>query len=519
MSNYTTEQRRELTRSKPTLNEGSDKDFLALQLDTSVAAKIKEDSSNNNLFRNINSEVTGLAYEYRYITGTYHPTLDEQEYFYKDKDEFDEVVVESFWDSQKLQDAGGLKPENEFHLNIREGTTIKFPIRPEKYASWSTGYTEPFETTETNMITMVRTLDGWFTSGGGSGLMETTVFGEYYEKILGEEDEKQPYMTVGYAGYQGDPNDGYMTPGFDKTGEIILINGSDLDNFSFGKVVASRDLPSRILFVPYGKVGEIPEDSDVTSTFSIGTQIIKLIAEQVCFMIKDYFTQTIHYLERNPNQDDAFNEPIMTGIETILGYYDTWEKLSNRTDFTEMLQLMTDIETIRPPATLTARQIWIDSYLDGAGSIYDSRFDIIDLRITKNAGTLKEVMTATSGIEIITDIFADRDTTVALHDNYFIVKFALQDGDYYMRIFVPEAGGLTVGQWCYILTNNPKVPELYLQITEIVDGRVEDPLNAIYDEDGNVQMAYEDCKKVFFGTTVFPPSYLITEGFRIVREI
>jgi len=108
---------------------------------------------------------------------------------------------------------------------------------------------------------------------------------------------------------------------------------------------------------------------------------------------------------------------------------------------------------------------------------------------------------------------------VLLHNKYFVVKYALKDGDYYMRIFVEEADELAVGDWCYMLTNNDTVPEIHAQITEIVVGRIEDPLNAIYDNDGNVKMAYTACKKVFFGTEVFTPSYLTQEGFRIIKEI
>ncbi len=521
MAEFTTERRRELTQSKAVLTTATETEFMDMQLNTSVAAKIKEDTSNNGVFRTTNSELTGLAYEYRYLQGKYHPALDEKEYYYYDQNDEGITIAKSYWDNQKLQDAGALKSGNEFHLNIREGTTVKFPIRPDKYASWvpdNHEYVTDFETTEQNMIAMVRTLDTWYTSGF-TGTLETTIFGEYSELVLGDPDEIQPYMTVGYTTYQSDPNDGYMTPGFDKTGELILINGSDLDNFSFGKVVASRDLPSRILLVPYGKVGSIPSDANVTTTFTASSQIIQLISEQVIFMMKDYYTMINHYLENNPNQDDTNNEPIGSSVDAVLVLIDAWEKDSTRLTFATMLQLMTDIETERTPTILSDRIIYINSYLPASDTLYGERFDIIDLRITKNAGTLKEIMSATGGIEVILDIRNDREDTVLLHNKYFVVKYAIKDGDYYMRIFVEEADELSVGQDCYILTDNDTVPEIHATITEIVIGRIEDPLNAVYDNEGNVKMAYTECRKVFFGTEVFTPSYLTSEGFRIIREI
>jgi len=520
MAKFTTEKRRSLTSSKAEITDHQTTEFTNLQLDLSLGGKIKEDASNNNIYRILNSELNGLAFEYRYLYGRYHPDLDEQEYFYKVLED-DEEVVKSYWDSPKLQLAGSLTPGNEFHLNTREGTTVKYPIHPDKYARWeidSHEYVEDFETTETNMINMVRTLNTWNTSGGGTGNLETTLFGEYAEKILGLDDDKQPYMTVGYTAYQTDPNDGYMTPGYDKTGEIILIN-DDLENFSFGKVVASRDMPSRILFVPYGKIGKIPDGSVITSTFTIGSQINKVIAEQICFNLQIYFKMTKHYLNNNPNKEDANNAPIVSSIDNVINLFDIWEIRDDRDDFPVMLQLMDDIETERDAQFLINRSAYINSYLSTATQLYSDRFDIIDLRLTKDMGTLKEVMSAQKGINTITGIFSNRDKTKLLYTKYFIVKWAILNGDYYMRIFVEDADGLSVGDTCFMLSDNEDVPEIEAKITEIVDGRVVDQLNTVYTKDGNIIYAYTDCKKVFFGREIFSPKYITTEGFRIIKEI
>lgn len=526
MSDFTTEQRRSMTSSNPALATEQQAEYMNIQLDDTYALKINEDKSNNNIFRIINSEVTGLAFEYRYIEGKYHPALDEQEYFYKESEGEDEnnmeIVTKSYWDNKSLQSGAGLEEDNEWHLNTREGTTVKYPIRPEKYASWvndSHEYVTDFETTESNMIAMIRTLDTWNTSGGGTGNMETSVFGEYFEKILGKSDDKQPYMTVGYTAYQSDPNDGYMTPGYDKTGELILINTGDVENFSFGKVVASKDLPSRILFVPYGRVGSIPDDADITSTFSSGSQIISLIAEQVVLNLMWYYETSRQYLNLNPHKNDINNQPVLDSLDSTINFLELWEIDDNRATFTVMLQLMTDIEAVRTPAILTNRKAYVNAYLGTSPDLYLERFDVIDLRLTKDMGTLKEIMSALGGGDTIDNIFDDREQAALFYTKFFVVKQAIQDGDYYMRIFTDDADNISIGDECYVLTDDEDVPELFATVTDIVDGRIVDQLNTIYDSDGNVTYAYTECKKIFFGKTLFSTKYLTTDQFRIIKEI
>jgi hypothetical protein len=226
-----------------------------------------------------------------------------------------------------------------------------------------------------------------------------------------------------------------------------------------------------------------------------------------------------HYLGNNPNNEDTNNEPILTSVNNVISLIETWEELQDRDSFSRMLQLLTDIEAERTTTLLNNRISYIDSFLPTQIDLYNKRFDVIDLRLSKNMGTLKEVMTSQKGLSMIDDVLADRENADSLYNDFFIVKTALLDGDYYMRIFVEEADGLSVGDTCFILTNNKDVPEIEAEITEIVDGRVKDMLNSKYDEKGNVEFAYNDCKKVFFGNEIFSKDYLIADRFRIVKEI
>jgi len=523
MAKFTTKKRRELTSSDVEAANQETKQLLNLQFDEAYAKTIRDDKTNNGIFISLNSQVNGLSFEYRYITGKCQPALDEIKYYYKYKEKTtEEIVTDFYWDCEKLQSGARLDKGNEFHLNIREGTTVKFPIRPYKYSKWFLDTDElvkDFEVTESNMISMIRNLDNWYTNGGGTGNVETTIFGKYSEYDFNKDDEKQEYMTVGYNGYQSDPNNGYMTPGYNSTGEIILINGTDLENFSFGKIIDSKDLPSRILLDPYCKIGDIPEDAVITSTYNIGDLILRKVAEQIVFSLKKYYFLTNHYLENNPNKEDSNNVNIVTSVENVLNLIDEWENSQDRDTFPVILQLLLDIEAERPQSLLATRASYITNFLTTNTELYNKRFDIIDLRLNKNMGTLKEVMSAQKGISAVGDIFGDKEKAKEIYSNYFITKLALLDGDYYMRVFVEDDDDIAVGEWWYILTNNEDVPEIYSQVTEIVDGRIKDYANSQYNERGDVKYAYISCKKVFFGNEVFTPKYLVAERFRIVKEI
>jgi hypothetical protein len=530
MAEFTTEKRRSLTSSSGLITDKNTLDTMNSQLDLSYVTKIKEDKTNNEIFRQINSELTGLAFEYRYLNGKYHAALDEVEMPYKDLDTDGETyITKSFWDNLKLQSAANLEDGNEFHLNVREGTKVSYPVRPDKYGSWVADTHQDvfdFETTEANLIAMVNTLDDWYTSGGGTGDVETIISGEYLEQLIDAPDLLQPYMPVGYAGYQESPSDGYMTAGYNVTGEIVLINGTDSENMAFGKVVASRDLPSRILFAPYGKVGTIPDDAPITSTFGAGTQVLQLIAEQVILKMKWYYQMTKHYLDYNPNSDDGDdgnnNAPILTSIVNVLQLIDIWENVTNKLTFTVIRTLISNIEAERN-SLLAARISYINSYLGAASSLYTDRFNVLDLRLSKVGGTLKELMTYSRGVGIVNTVLEEQDNASEWYKKYFIVKKARRDGDYFRRIVVddfdPGPTEYQVGDVCYILTDDETVPEIMAEITHIVNGRLVDLLNSTYDEEGNADMAYVTAKKIFFKGVIFNKKYLQADNFRIIKQI
>lgn len=523
MSKYTTEERRELTKQKPELFTEQYDEVMSDTIETTGGYKIEEDSTNNKIFRTINSELTGLAYEYRYLTGKYHPTLDETEYFYKIRKEVNGPIdYKSYWDSEKLHKAGRLEPGNEFHLNLEELSTVKYPIRPPKYASWvddTHEFVSDFETTESKMINMIRTLDSWNTSGGGSGTFESSVFGEYKEMILGENDLLQTYMTVGYEEYQSGQNNDYMDAGFNKTGEIILI-GDDNENFSFGVVINSREKPSRILFSSYGKVGTVPDNASITSTFVSGQSINNSIAESIIFSLKEHYSMVKHYLDFNPRKSESNNAEALESVEYCLKMINKWEQRENRSDFSSMLYLLDAIEGKRDSTFVSNRVSYINTYLSSANQLYDDRFNIIDVRLSKNMGTLKDYLIIEKNSELITSIFDDKRQSRDIYSKLFISKEALKDGDYHMRIYVANDDGLKIGDICYILTNDSSVKEVRAKISNIEDGKVPDVTKPIgYDKNGNIELEDMDCKEIFFYGEIFGKEYKTSDNFRIIKEI
>jgi len=527
MAEFTTEKRRDLTRSNGLISDSHVEEALGANFDVAYANEVKKDKTNNELFRRFNSELTGLAYEYRYLSGKYHPTLDEIEITYTDLDNSgNDYITKTYWDNLKLQSAANLDAGNEFHLNIREGTTVSYPIRPDKYASWvddTHEYVSDFETTEDKLISMVRTLDTWYSSGGGSGNVETKISGSYSEIQLGVADDKQIYMPVGYEAYQADPNSGYMSSGYDTTGEIILINSGDLFNFSFGKIVSSKEKPSRILFAPYGKKGTIPDDATVTSTFDSGTQIITFIAVEVIGTLKAYYEMVIHYLDYNPNDEESSNIEALSTINSVIDLIEIWEADSNKILFTTMISLMDAIEAIRTSTVKSNRITYINSYLPTVSNIYEDRFNVIDLRLSKVGGTLKELMTSNRGASIINTVLQEHNNATEWYSEFFVVMRARKDGEYYRRLFVddftPSASTIQVDDMCYVLSNNEDVPEIYAKVTHITEGKLIDTVNSEYNTDGTSNIVYISCKKIFFEGVIFNKSYLMSDDLRIIKEI
>ena len=526
---FTTEDRRRMTKTAELADEET-KEYLTQNIDLAYTSKVEEDATNNELFRLKNSELTGLAVEYRYLTGTDMPTLDETEYPYIEKDEDGNLSNSTYWDSEILQVAATLEEKNDWHLNLREGTSIKYPVHPDKYGEWDITahpYDVAFDLTEDNICNAIDTvLTGMLSSATATTIPATVeIYESYREYTNGLNLADQKFMTIYQNLYPGDST--YLSESFNADDEWVFINKSDPNNFAFGKIIESKTKPSRVLFVPYAQKGTIPDDAKITTyvdyTITADLNIINAAIIETVNTLRAYYELILHYLEYNPN-GDASNATALSTINSAIALIDAWDE-----DPTTADTLVSNIEFYRTTTVKSDRVSYINTYLASAAAetLYEERFTVIDYRLSKKSGTLRNIMINKKGATTITEVFEDKESAAAwINEQFFLVKKALKDGDYYMRLFIEDSTGLSVGDECYILTDDDSVPEIHAKVSEIVTGRIEDMLNTVYDEENEtVTYVYKDCEKVFFkdlnlrNFVTFTNKYLTTDNLRIIKEL
>lgn len=528
---FTTEKRRQMTSSILEQEEMiSNTEKYSDNINSAYGQKVAEDKTNREMFLTINSQLTGLAYEYALMTGKYHPMLEEQEYEYTvANDEMTEFSTAKFWDSDKLQRAANLEEGNEFHLNTREDTSVYYPERPVKYSHWvddSHSDVSLYSPTEQELWDAIRSLVTWYNSGGSSGSTEVTIFGEYKNYEPGLSDLEQPYMTVGYTEYQSGTV-GFMTDGYDPVGDMILINQIDSSNFAFGKIVASKSSPSRILFSPFCSKGTIPNNAEITSTYVSGDSIYIEVIQSLIDELEKAYTYIRRYLENNPNGNDTDNLPIKTNIDSMLSLITAWNE--NKT-LSEVNTLIGSIETARTTLFPT-RQTYINTFLNSADEIYQDRFQVLDMRLSKRMGTLREMMKSKDRIGELYRITDEKKGQVGWFKKYFTVKKCEKDGDWKRRVFIVDPDDdIQVGDEVYILTDDESVPEMKAIVDIIVEARLEDTIRSSVDtETGEILKEYYAVKKVFFRDAwkddevkvkrFFPDTYKTSDGFRIIKQV
>jgi hypothetical protein len=529
---FTTEKRRELTSSVIKQNDmvlNSEK--FSNNINSALGTKVEEDASNREVFLTLNSELTGLAYEYRYITGKYHPRLDEQEYKYIEATDRNEFIEKSYWDCQKLQDAAALREDNEFHMNLSEGSSDFYPTHPEKYSKWFDDDDEDFvydvTPTEQEMFNTIRGVLGWFNSGGNSGhTQDLTIYNEFRTYVEGA--EKQQYMTVGFLEYTaGTPT--YMSDGYNPIGDLIYINKQDENNFCLAKIIDAKRQPSRILIAPFFIKGEIPNDAIITSNHTQGDdKYIKLSHELINELERIYKTIK-RYLKNNPNKNLASNADMIENIDSVL------ELIKNFRDgdvfnVGRILGFVNDLEELRQPLW-NNRIEFIRNFLTARESLYSDRFKIIDMRLSKRMGTLREMMKIETGITEVFRITNEKKDQVDWFKKYFIVRKCERDGDWKRRVFIIDPDNdFHEGDIVYLLTDNPKVPEIQALIDVTVMARLDDPnLLKVDEKTGEPIKSYYPVKKLFFKDAwkngevklirFFSDDYKTSEGFRVVKQV
>ncbi|MFW6281331.1 MAG: hypothetical protein ACOC1O_00875 [bacterium] len=534
MVKFTTEERRRITSAmldNQQLAENVAK--FKNNVNSAFGEKVEEDASNRDIFRVINSKLTGYSYEYRYMNGIYHPALDEKEYTYiKANEEMTEFSFENYYDSPKLQSAGKLEDNNEFHLNTREDTPEYYPSRPLKYAEWYddlSEYNSYFAPTENELWTLINDLITYYSSGGVSGNLETNIYGEF-EYFT---PEKFPYMTIG----EGTPL--FTENGFNRDNDIILIK-TDNDNYTIGKVIESKESPSRICFAPFVLKGEIADNNIITSTFTINDNFITIIILDLINELKNIYENMKRYLEKNPDtyNSGSDDETTLTNIQTTLDFIFAWEESSTKENHGEISTLITDISNTRSNIFIE-RTNYITTTLEAENNpndnLYLRRFDILDSRLSKRMGTLREMMKVEANIEEMDRIMSDKDLEYGLLSKYFKVHKCHKDGDWKRRVIIVDSNSeIQVGDTVYILTDSTEIPEVKCIVDEIVDARYYDEQTVSVNElTQEIERDYFPIKKVFIRDVeiepytsgiiksryYFSPKYLQVDKFRVVKQV
>lgn len=529
---FTTEKRRELTSSIISQNDFvTNSEKYSDNINVAFALKADEDKSNREIFITLNSELTGLSYEYKYLTGKYHPMLEESTTDYIDSVD-GEFVTKQLWDSDKLQKAASLELGNEFHIDISESSTEYYPIHPVKYSHWVDDLNIEVKNTinsEQNIFDLIRTIISWYTTGGTSGLAtDLTIYGKFNPYDLNK--AVNDYMTVGYLEYitSADPN--YMSATYDPSDDVVLINPSDMNNFCLGKVIGYSTKPARVLVEPYFTKGIVPNNSLMTSVHPQGNARYITIANIAIDTLESIYNSMVRYLSNNPNRELADNVSIISNLNSCLALFTTYRS-GNPYDTSRMTTLVNGVEALRVSIKV-ARSAYINNFLITQYSIdlYEDRFKIIDMRLNKRMGTLRELMKVKLGISEISRITDEKKDQIDWFEKYFIVKRCEKDGDWKRRVFIKDPlNDFMPGDTIYVLSDNEATPEVKATIDVVVTARLEDSTKTTVDDYGDITKEYYTVKKLFFkdawiGDVVkakrfFSNNYLVSENFRVIKQI
>lgn len=529
---FTTEQRREMTGSVIVQNDFVNNSVqFSDNINASYGGAVKEDKTNREIFLSLNSELTGLAYEYKYITGKCHPMLEETIFEYKEIKDND-FIDGTFLDSQKLHDAASLLEDNEFHLNLSEGSTVYYPEHPVKYSHWVSDSHEEVSTTyptEQDIFTTIRTVLGWYNSGGLSGLaQDLTIYNSFKFYIDSLPYNKQSFMTVGFQEYTVGSSP-YMSDGYDPIDDIIYINKQDNNNFCLAKIMDAKVQPARILIAPFFIKGIIPDNSTITSQHDQFDNKYIILAHELINKLEEIYNNILTYLTHNPNKNVSMNIITMANINASLLLIKTLRD-GDMFNIGRLLGFVNDIEALRIPIW-NDRIEFIKNSLSSRVKLYEDRFKIIDMRLSKRMGTLREMMKLKDGITEIFRISDEKKGQVDWFKKYFVIRRCERNGDWKRRVFIKDdTNDFKEGDEVYLLSDNANIPEIKAIIDVIVLARLEDQAKTRLDDaTGELVKEYYPVKKLFFkeawlnGTMkpvrFFSEEYKSLEGFRVIKQI
>jgi len=509
MGTFTTDQRRTLTASVlETESFTTDLYYVNQQFYLAEEDKIKKDKTNREMFRYLNSSLTGLAYEYAYIHGKYHARLDESLYISSNPDSSSAI---NYYDSEKLRNAAKLTETTEFFSDITKSATNYNPLEPDRYAEWHDDTTDfdtyvfDFFRTEVEQFNAINTLLTYYSSGHTGSSTATTEALVFYDETIAT--TSQGNMT-------------YAT-GFVTEGDYILIK-EDTDNFIFGKIVEPVNSSGNFIIDKYVQIGNPSATFSITGDYTASDEFILTIIEELVEIYKNHLITLERYLNYNVNRGTS-GDDALSDIQSMLVKIVDWEA-DKEVDFTTATStLVSDFGIERNAAGIfSTRASAIDTYMKLAArdTDYSNRFTLIKNRINKKSGTLKDLMEIILGIEETSNILSDKAGHLSVINDYFVVKKIQADGDGKRRIFVSDITNLSLNDTVYVLSDDENVPELECEIDLITDGILDDYSQVYYDDLGNIKREFIDIKKIFFKNNVIVTSdYLMSDNLRLIKEI
>lgn len=509
MGRFTTEQRRTLTASVlETEKFNTDLSYVNQKIYLAEEDKIKKDKTNREMFRFLNSFLTGLAYEYAYINGKYHARLDETLYTSSNPDSSSAI---NYYDVEKLRNAAKLTETTEFFSDITRSATSYNPLEPDRYAEWYDDTTDfdtyvfDFFRTEIEQFNAINTLLTYYSSGYTGSSAATTESLVFYDETIATTAQG----TMVYA------------TGSVSEGDYILIK-EDADNFIFGKIVEPVSSSGDFIIDKYVQVGIPSATYSITGDYTASDDFILTIIEELVKVYKEHLLTLERYLSYNVDRGISGNGAL-EDVEAMLVKISTWEAAKDTTFTTATTTLISDFGIERNAAgVFSARAGDIDTYMKLAarGTDYTNRFTLIKNRINKKSGTLKDLMEIILGMEEASNILTDKAGHLSVINDYFIVKKIQADGDGRRRVFVIDTTDLSLNDTVYILTDDENVSELECEIDLITDGILDDYSQVYYNNLGNIKREFVDIKKIFFKDNIIVTSdYLMSDNLRLIKEI
>lgn len=541
----TTQERRKITSNEAQNIKNKDqREMIKNNFFSEYGDLIEKDESNRNQFLSLNSQLTGLTYEYNNLLSIYSPLLEEKkynykkkrdnkpkegetesEYYYRSKESLFNFEEKSFWDSFLLH----YTLNNTLGYNFFEDENQY----PEDFLFFKENDLPELFNSEINIKNEILSVIEY--NYNISENKETYLISDffYYMPFLKE----QNYIIL------NDPTS------FNINDKIIIKSD---DGISYGIVLDKID--DSILFCPYFIKGVLSEESSVYTY--LDDEDKKTIIDGLISEIISINENILRYLENNEdkkNEDIIAYDDILYILDEISklnysfmnyddvsnffnDYFKDEDFINNRINHIRKV-LNNEYEEENEENEDTGNEL--EKYLSEIYSSwkpegrdkYTERLDILKKRINieEKRGTLLLANNSYKKSELLLKKEEEKEKDSEVFQPFHII-LCENDGDYFRRVFVKdEADLLSIGDKVFILTDDEEVPEVFATIDDITRGRLPDMHDfSLSKKTKDIELKKYELKKVFFNNFYingkkirrykFSDKYKTLDGFRILLK-